>query len=443
MSKAYPKYKPSGVEWLGDVPEHWEVKRLRHLLSSIRNGTSATQVDEEESALPVTRIETISKGIIDYDRIGYIEKFEGVNSYKLDTGDILLSHINSLSMIGNAAIYNGEKILYSGMNLLRLCPKKMTDSKWLWYFIVQDGFRKTLSSRAKPAINQASLTTNQIREMSIVTPPLPEQQAIAAFLDRETGRIDTLIAKKERLLELLAEQRTALISRAVTKGLDASVKLKPSGVEWLGDVPEHWEVKKIVFLLNRLQDGTHFSPDSDFTGEYLYITAKNIKENGFNLSEITFVTKEAHKEIYRRCPVKKGDVLYIKDGATAGIAMVNTLEEEFSMLSSVAMLRPRNTDLDSVFLKYHLNTEGFKNFVLNSLVGGAMTRFTLEIISKFRLITPPLPEQQAIASFLDRETAKIDALSAKVTTAIERLKEYRTALISSAVTGKIDVREAV
>ena len=220
MNKAYPKYKPSGVEWLGDVPEHWEVKRLRHLLSSIRNGTSAIQVDEEESALPVTRIETISKGIIDYDRIGYIEKFEGAKSYKLDAGDILLSHINSLSMIGNAAIYNGEKILYSGMNLLRLCPKKITDSKWLWYFIVQDGFRKTLSSRAKPAINQASLTTNQIREMSVVTPPLPEQQAIAVFLDRETAKIDALSDKVTTVIERLKEYRTALISSAVTGKID-------------------------------------------------------------------------------------------------------------------------------------------------------------------------------------------------------------------------------
>ncbi len=160
-----------------------------------------------------------------------------------------------------------------------------------------------------------------------------------------------------------------------------------------------------------------------------------------DLTETTYVTKEAHEEIYRRCPVKKGDVLYIKDGATAGIATVNSFDVQFSMLSSVAMLRPKANEYDSRFLAYHLNMESFKTYLLNSLVGGAMTRFTIEIIRKFMMVTPPLPEQQAIASFLDRETTKLDNLITKVESAILKLKEYRTALISAAVTGKIDVRE--
>lgn len=134
--------------------------------------------------------------------------------------------------------------------------------------------------------------------------------------------------------------------------------------------------------------------------------------------------------------------MYIKDGATAGIATVNQLCEEFSLLSSVALLRPKARLLESRYLAYQLNSTPFKGYVLNSLVGGAMTRFTLEIISKFRLIAPPLQEQTAIAAYLDRETAKIDRLIEKVETAMARLQEYRSALITAAVTGKIDVREA-
>ncbi len=214
------KMKPSGVEWLGDVPEHWEVSRFRRLVQSIRNGTSSTQVDENEGMLSVTRIETISKGEIDFDKVGFVEPFKGSENYCLKKGDLLLSHINSLSMIGNCAIYNSALPLYSGMNLLRIIPRDSSDSKWLWYFVISDGFKKILSSWAKPAINQASLTTSQIREMNIAVPPFPEQQAIASFLDRETAKISTLVSKVEMAIEKLKEYRTALISAAVTGKID-------------------------------------------------------------------------------------------------------------------------------------------------------------------------------------------------------------------------------
>ena len=234
--------------------------------------------------------------------------------------------------------------------------------------------------------------------------------------------------------------RAALINQAVTKGLNPDAPMKDSGIEWLGKIPVGWEVVRLVLLLDKLQDGTHFSPPSDSSGDYLYITAKNIKEWGIDLSKITYVSEEDHTEIYKRCPVRQGDVLYIKDGATAGIATVNPLTEPFSMLSSVAMLRPKPERYDSRYLAYHLNTKAFKEYVLNGLIGGAMTRFTLEIISRFRLLAPPLPEQRAIAVFLDQQTAKIDNLITKTQRQIDRLSAYRTSLISDAVTGKIDVR---
>jgi type I restriction enzyme S subunit len=225
------KMKPSGVEWLGDVPEHWEVSRFRRLICYIRNGTSTTQVEETDCMLPVTRIETISKGIIDFDKIGFVEPFHGSEQFRLKKGDLLLSHINSLSMIGNCAIYCSDLPLYSGMNLLRIIPNGQIHPKWLWYFVVHDGFKKTLSSRAKPAINQASLTTNQIKEMIIVIPTYSEQQSIAAFLDRETNKIDALISKVETAITKLKEYRTALISAAVTGKIDVSTRLNTGGQE--------------------------------------------------------------------------------------------------------------------------------------------------------------------------------------------------------------------
>lgn len=282
---------------------------------------------------------------------------------------------------------------------------------------------------------------DDIPRLIVTLPPLHEQTAIAEFLDRETGKIDKLVAEQRRLMELLKEKRQAVISHAVTKGLNPHAPMKPSGIEWLGDVPVGWVTGQMRYLAELIVDGTHHSPQSLPNGDYLYITAKNIKEHGFDLTEITYVTELQHREIFARCPVRKGDVLYIKDGATAGIAMVNPLEEEFSLLSSVALIRTIQSKLTPEFLAYQLNASQFKNPALNGLVGGAMTRFTLELISRFAVSVPPVEEQRAIVARLDIETAKFDTLTAEAQRVIDLLQERRTALISAAVTGQIDVRQ--
>lgn len=442
-NRAYPKYKPSGVEWLGEVPEHWEVKRTRFMLSlnPSKQEINHLDTDTELSFLPMEAVG--EDGSLNLETTRPISEVSSGYTYFAER-DVTFAKITPCFENGKGAIMSGliNSFGFGTTELTVLRPGLQLNDEFLYYITISRDFRKNGEAWMYGAGGQKRVPDEFVKEFRIAFPPLSEQQAIATFLDRETGRVDALVAKKERLIELLREKRSTLISHAVTKGLDPSVKLKPSGVDWLGEVPENWDVKRLVFMLERLQDGTHFSPENDITGDFLYITAKNIKEWGLDLSEITYVSADDHRSIYSRCPVKQGDVLYIKDGATAGIATVNRMEQPFSMLSSVAMLRPKSGNCSSSFLAYHLNAREFKSYVLNNLVGGAMTRFTLEIISKFWLISPPFPDQQAIATFLDRETGKIDALIAKVETAITKLKEYRTALISAAVTGKIDVREA-
>lgn len=207
-----------------------------------------------------------------------------------------------------------------------------------------------------------------------------------------------------------------------------------SGVEWLGDVPTHWRTGRLLYLAELLVDGTHHSPESWPEGAFKYVTAKNVRENGLDLEDLTYVTAEAHREIYARCPVQRDDVLYIKDGATAGIATVNSVDEEFSLLSSVAVIRPKREVLSPQFLAYHLNAQQFKQAALQRVAGGAMTRFTLDVISRFLLAIPPLTEQRSVAAFLDHETARIDALIAEQERLIELLQEKRQAVILRAVT---------
>jgi len=212
--------KPSGIEWLGDVPVGWEVCALRHSISAIFNGMSANQIDESDTTVPVTRIETISYGSIDESRMGYIEATDARRDRKLQVGDILFSNINSLNMIGNCAYYFGGREIYAGMNLLVIRAHKQRHARWLYWLIRSPLFRRVVESLAKPSVNQASIPQSSISGIVICVPPLPEQVAIAKFLDTELAKFDTLTAEAQRAIDLLQERRTALISAAVTGQID-------------------------------------------------------------------------------------------------------------------------------------------------------------------------------------------------------------------------------
>ena len=268
------------------------------------------------------------------------------------------------------------------------------------------------------------LAKGMLEDVGLAEPPEPEQRAIAAFLDRETARIDALVAKKERLIALLEEQRTALITRAVTKGLDPTVPMKDSGVEWLGEIPAHWEVKKLAWLTECL-DGRRVPLNAEergrMQGDYPYWGANSI---------VDYVDRWLFDEEL---------VLLGEDGApffdrTRPVAF--RVSGKVWVNNHAHVLRPRR-GLDATFLAAALNCVDYRAFI----DGTTRDKLTQGDMNSISIQFPPTPEQRAIAAFLDRETARIEALVAKVREAIERLKELRTALISAAVTGKIDVRE--
>jgi len=314
-------------------------------------------------------------------------------------------------------------------------PGKKLDAEYLYYLSVSDDFRHNGEAWMYGAGGQKRVPDDFVKEFRIGFPPLSEQQAIAAFLDRETGRIDSLIAKKQRLLELLAEQRTALISRAVTKGLDATVKLKPSGVEWLGDVPEHWEIWKLAHGFDLVGSGT--TPPSDelewYEGTIPWITTSELRENLITTIEKA-VTKEA---VHRFSALKifpKGSLAIAMYGATIGRLGILGIE---ATTNQACCVMHGGQVFAIPFVYYWM--QAFKDSIILLASGGGQPNISQDKIKSIKIPCPNISEQQAIATYLDCETAKIDTLSAKVVTVIERLKEYRTALISSAVTGKIDV----
>ncbi|WP_299735466.1 restriction endonuclease subunit S [uncultured Endozoicomonas sp.] len=419
---AYPEYKDSGLEWIGQMPTDWKTASLSKLFSIKAGGDLKTEffseIKTEQYPYPI------------YTNANDLGAVYGYTSNSIFTKNAIT--VSGRGEVGFAAYRDHP--FDAIIRLLVLSPFKGHDCRFFTYFI-----NSVIDFRVESsAIGQ--LSTQQISPYKVAFPVFEEQTQIANFLDHETAKIDTLIEEQQSLIRLLKEKRQAVISHAVTKGLNPQAPMKDSGVEWLEKMPKHWNAGRLTYQVDLLVDGTHHSPESYPEGDYLYITAKNIKEHGFDLSNISYISSSDHKDIYSRCSVKKSDVLYIKDGATAGIATVNDLEEEFSLLSSVALIRPRKHILRSKYLKHHLNASVFKDEMLNRLSGGAMTRFTIDGISRFSILIPPLEEQDEIIELIEDKSLKMDTLIKQAGQAISFMEERRTALISAAVTGKIDVR---
>ncbi len=436
--RGYKSYKPSGVEWLGDVPAHWDLKAIKWTTPVFR-GASPRPIDDpvyfdDEGEYAWVRIADVTaSGVYLEETTQRLSDVGSSLSVKMQPGSLFLSIAGT---VGLPCITKIKCCIHDGFVYF---PRLKSDTKYMYYIFACGEPYKGLGKMG----TQLNLNTDTVGSIIMGFPPLPEQQAIAAFLDLETGRIDALIAKKERLLELLAEQRTALISRAVTKGLSGlvsggdeeetftrrrgerggeddfsefskPVRYKPSGVEWLGDVPAHWEVKKLKWAYQGIGSGDGISPDDiDTTGTYPVY-------GGNGIMGYTEVFNSNNTDIIiGRVGAKCGNV-YIVDGP--------------KWISDNALkLKINRVDLKYIALILeHRNLNQLANQNAQPLITGSM-------VGNQFLPFPPLPEQHAIAAFLDRETAKIDALSVNVSAVIERLKEYRTALISSAVTGKIDV----
>ena len=273
--------------------------------------------------------------------------------------------------------------------------------------------------------------------------PPDEQHAIADFLDRETAKIDALVARKERLIELLQEKRSALITRAVTRGLDPNVPMKDSGVEWLGESPAYWEVKKLGYVTTIGNGSTPNRNEARYwiDGSHPWLTSAKINE-GVIATADQFVTDVALRECHLP-PVPAGSILVAITGEGQTRGRVASLSIDSTISQHLAYVTPGSSEINAGFLVrlFEARYEWLRDE--SSGTGSTRAALTCEFLRSARFAFPPRGEQHAIAAFLDREAARIDALIAKVREAIAHLREFRTALISAAVTGKIDVREAV
>ena len=416
----YPAYKDSGVEWLGEIPAHWEIIRLKQA-SRIQGGFAFSTDSFRNEGIPVVRMNNIRRGVLDLDDVVRIPEHKGKDAFALNEGDIiygLSGSIGATGSLGNyAVVRKGDTPAQLNQRVARFRPviDRITEKFLVGSLQTSAFYEQVLSYTTGTA--QFNVSTNDIGNVVLALPPIKEQRAIDAFLDRETEPIDALVAKKERLIELLQEKRTALISDAVTKGLDPDVPLKDSGVEWLGEIPAHWEVKRLKRLAF-MQAGTAITGDDiGAEGDYQVFGGNGVR--GYTSS----FTHEGEFPLIGR------------QGALCGC--VNFATGKFWASEHAVVLKP-NAGVNPNWLAQLLQVMSLNQYSQSAAQPG----LSVETIGSIAVPVALKDEQRVISTFLDRETAKIDALEAKVREAIDRLKELRTALISAAVTGKIDVREA-
>lgn len=415
----YEKYKDSGVEWLGEVPKHWEIKPLRWFsICSSGESLSTEKIEfgpDIQNSIPViggngimgfTNQKNIQKSVLAIGRVGAL------------CGNVHIVH-------HPAWITDNALVLDASSESFNIC--------YLAAMLIIRNLNDIASKTAQPLI-----TGTQVRDQRIPCPPLQEQSAINAFLDRETAKIDDLIAEQQKLIELLKEKRQAVISHAVTKGLNPDAKMKDSGIEWLGEIPEYWERIQLGRLCLKVSDGPHFSPTYVDDG-ILFLSARNIKVDGWSLEDAKFISENDYNEFSKRIIPEKGNILYTK-GGTTGIARVVDLEEIFQVWVHVAVLKIDQSIADPYYISYSLNSLGCYEQSQLYTRGATNNDLGLTRMIKIWLALPSPQEQSAIVAHLNCEISKLETLISEAQKAITLLQERRTALISAAVSGKIDVR---
>jgi len=440
----YPEYKESGVQWLGQVPAHWEVWKLSHGFQNTGSGTTPPSDNDVwyDGSIPWVTTSELRESII-FDTTKKVSEdaittFSALKLFPEGSLSIAMygATIGRLGILGVPATTNQACCVLYGERALN------ARFMFLWFQAFREQVILLASGGGQPNISQ-----DKIRSIRVACPPLSEQSAIAVFLDRETGRIDTLVAKKRRLVELLKEKRTALISRTVTRGLpeaaardfglEPHTRFKDSGIEWLGEVPEGWQTPPL-YARYSVELGKMLN-ESRITGNHLVSYLRNVDVQWDSINFDDLPEMDISENEYQRYTLQKGDLLVCEGGEVGRAAIVGEMSSLIGYQKALHRMRTIRSAEVARFMFYTLFW-ATKTGVFNAGGTSTIAHLTGEQLRKYRFPTPPLSEQTAIAAYLDRETSKIDQLVAKVEAVIARLQEYRTGLITAAVTGKIDVR---
>lgn len=426
--RPYPAYKDSGVEWLGDIPAHWDVKRLKYV-APLR----ITKLDIKPDDAVYVGLENVESWT---GRLLLESQPESVDSIvgAFRAGDVLFGKLRPyLAKVARPdfdGVCTGE--------ILSLRPAAGCTQSYVMYGLLNAPYIRWLDSFTY-GTKMPRLSPSQVAGSFVSQPPLEEQRAIANFLDRETGRIDALVAKKQRLIQLLQEQRNALITRAVTMGLDPSVPMKDSGVEWLGEIPEHWEAERIKWVA-KMESGHTPDKKTDAywrNGSIPWVSladTSQLRKVDYIGSTAVLTTPEGIANSSAHV-LPSGTVVFSRD-ATIGLCAITQGEMAVSQ-HFIGWICGERICPEYLLLALRSMSEELERLTM----GATVRTIGMPDVRCLAIPIPPLKEQQAIVDDALHSRAEIDKLVFKVKEVITRLRELRAALISAAVTGKIDVRE--
>ncbi len=434
---------PSWLHWTQELPSHWKVKRLKEVA---RTAFSSVDKHTNEGEMPVR--------LCNYVDVYYNERItsdlqfmeatatpEEARRFSVKAGDVIVTKDSEewSDIAVPAHVPVDLPGVLCGYHLALIRPVAgVLDGRFLLRAFAARGINDQLRI-ASTGITRYGLGKYSLDTALFPIPPLEEQRNIAVTLDRETARIDALIEKKQRQIELLHEKRVALISHAVTKGLDSNAKMKNSGIEWLGEIPEHWDIRRLKYVSSCNDESLAETTEPDFG--LLYVDIGNVDQNAGILTKEQMRFASAPSRARRK--VRHGDVI-VSTVRTYLRAITSIINPEPNLIVSTgfAVIRPKD-GLENTFAAYALRAPYFVDIVVAHSIGVSYPAINASELIALPIALPPLDEQRAIAAFLDRETARIDALIGKIEKSIELLREHRSALISAAVTGKIDVRQEV
>ncbi|MBP2044867.1 restriction endonuclease subunit S [Methanobacterium aggregans] len=440
--KPYPEYKDSGVEWIGKIPDKWETQKMKNLIF-FQEGPGLRNWQFKDEGIRVICVTNITENGINFSNYEkFISEEEYKHSYRhftVEKGDLLLS--SSGNSWGKVAEYLSDEKVILNTSTIRINEnlfKKEVSKKFLKWALQSDSVREQLGLMMTGSC-QPNFGPSHLSEAIMCYPNLNEQIHIAYYLDKKTSQIDKTIQKDTRLIELLKEKRTAMINHAVTKGVDPDAKMKDSGVEWIGEIPEGWEVNKLKLSVSKI--GSGITPKG---GASVYVEkgiallrSQNIHFEGLKIDNVSYITEEINKTMLNSV-VKNHDVLLNITGASIGrCTYFENQVDKANVNQHVCIIRPKT--ICYRFLNYILMSNIGQDQIFSVQMGSSREGLNFEQIGNFKIVYPPYDEQQKITNYLDESISKIDETIQKIEKKIELLEEYKKSLIHHVVTGKVNV----
>jgi len=438
--KEYQSYKNTNVSWLPSIPKDWVLNKVKFVSKTIAGGTPDTKKSDywENGTIPWLPSGKVHDcDLYESDADTFITEL----GLKESAAKLIPSNSILIALTGAtcANVAHLHFISTANQSVVGMPGSKRIINRFLFYSLL--GLREQILLN-KTGGAQSGINDGDVKNIQIPYPSIDEQTQIVKYLDYKTGLIDNFIASRKKQIDLLREQLHFKINEALTKGINENVNFKPTDIKYVPEIPEHWDIRKFKGLTTILTCGYASTPEYVEESEGVaFLSAQNCRPFRMDLSKYSFIKPELHKQLTRYKKPQRGDVLVTRVGAGIGEACIIDTDLEFSVYVSLTHIRP-NKEILSEYIVYFFNTEYC--YQLNhegTVVGGGQGNLNVKNVERYRIPLPPIDEQREIVEYLDNYRSETDELISKYQKQIELMQEYRTAIISQAVTGKIDVRE--